>query len=1258
MRLPVARTQQGVLSRPRARKHDNVRWPLLCVLSCALLVSCGGARSARESSRPIDTLRERASAAPNDKELWLELTVAEHLYDGGEPERAREALAHARKLGVSSMRLTFIEAEQHVLEARPRQALEAYLRLLALAPTASDPLSPWLAETAFSALLDMNDAVDDYRPRVRKALAELAPQREKLGLTSVHALAMQQAAQAVQDGDMERATALAHDAGCIQRAQVAGPFGPRDLLGFDKEWPAEKPGALAPTYELGPGRGERPTRTIETRRCVLSLGRGAHDALPGTSIVRSELSVESAGLHALRIESPNSFVLWVDGKELARGDLRKEPPFGVRYVPVELSAGTHELKVKVSSRHPNPALSLSLLKADPAAIERTRLPEAHDPLSRYLASKLALSRGDAVSARQLLRGAAQKQPSAHWLVLEAAASLADPLRSREQRRDRARELLHKAEKVNKGAWYPSVGLANLEAAEGRSKEAIDSLRAAAERYPDAIAIQTTLSEHLRQRGYVEEADRVLAALQKRLPNACAVLGMSLASARARGRMADVEQLTPSLLACDASSNARFALLKAQRKYEAAAEELLRLRALSDPLDSTQELESELERARLMGDRVRELALREQRSQLWADRPEPVLDHADLLLVNGKRKEAVAYLAKSFHDNPDNLFELTRVHEALGGEQLFAGFRKSGAEIIKTFEASKRSYTEPEVLVLDYTVVRIFPDGSSADLTHNILRMQSQEAVDRNGEFAVPDGARLLSLHTVKADGRRLEPDPIPEKTTWSLPNLSVGDYVEFETVRGEAPSLGFPGGYLGNRFYFKSFEIPFDHTELVVVLPEGTEPVIDPRGPAPKMVRETSGGLTVLRWAEHESRPLREEPGSVSTREYVPSINLGIRATWGQYVESLRDLLADKDIVDPEARTLVSKLLGDSQSAPASQRAKKLFRFVSDEIEPTNDVFGLAPTMLSSRTGSRERVLRYLLSLAGISSELALVRGAEADHSRAALPDPETFGYLLLRVATENGPVWLHAGARHAPFGFLPPQVRGEQALMLNDSGEQLQLPASDPRSDSRDVDVQIALGKQGKAELQVRETHRGQSAVSWRNDLDDVPQAELQQRFEESYASNIVPGARLKTVSFEQREDPEAPLVIAYTLEVDSLGHRVGEELRVPGLFPASLQAQFAREAERSTPLLVAPGATSSVRVRVALPKGAKVQATPRAGKLAWGEARFEATVHNDAQLLDVTRTLRVPLTRVAPPDYATFAAFCRSVDLAEASELAISLP
>src|SRR5690606_16119146 len=109
----------------------------------------------------------------------------------------------------------------------------------------------------------------------------------------------------------------------------------------------------------------------------------------------------------------------------------------------------------------------------------------------------------------------------------------------------------------------------------------------------------------------------------------------------------------------------------------------------------------------------------------------------------------------------------------------------------------------------------------------------------------------------------------------------------------------------GNRFYFKSFEVPFHHSELVVVLPAGMVPVLDPRGPAPETLRETQEGLTVLRWVAKESRPLSPEPLSVAAREFLPSVNLGVKVSWEAYVESLRDMLVDKEVVDPAAERAV-----------------------------------------------------------------------------------------------------------------------------------------------------------------------------------------------------------------------------------------------------------------------------------------------------------------------------------------------------------------
>ncbi len=1239
-------------------------------LACALLVACGGLQTRRaHDERAIDRLRGVAKANADDPALALELAIGEHLFDGGEPARARVALQHATALmrrapqtgamGTNDLELTFLRAEHAVLEGDPAGAFTEYLALLQGAAGTTDSRGAYFAEASLLSLADMNDAVDDYRPRMHDALAALRERADKLGLAASHQLRLALSAEAARAGDIATARGLAQQAGCVQHIEAAGPFGPRELLGFDLDYPAEKPGPLAAQYDLGPGRGTRPLRNIDTFRCAFGLGRGAHDALPGTTVVRTEVDLKQAGSYALRAESPNSFVVYLDGKEVARVDLRTRYATGLRYLPMELTPGKHELKIKVSSRHPNPALSLALLPATTEVIEQTKLPAPRSDLERYLYAKIALGRGDAVAARELTRKLNHQTPTAHWLVLQAAAALADPLKSAELRRDLARDLLRRAAQQNPRAWYPSVGLARLASAEGQTKEAIEQLRAAQGEWPQANAVRTNLIELLRDGGYVEEADTLVAELAKEMPHACAVLNLQLWSARNRGRMSEVAALSERMMQCDAGSNARLTALRAQQRYDEAAQELLRLEQLGDPLDPAQKIDAELERARLANDQALVKQLREQRSAYWYDRPEPQLDRADVLLAAGDDKGAIQTIANGLAKDPGDLYELRRVQDALSGEDLFKGFRKNADEVIKAFAPSAQSYDQPQVLVLDYTVVRLFEDGSSVSLTHNIIRPQSQESVDENGEFTVPDGARLLSLHTRKADGTLLEPDAIPGKSSWSLPNLAPGDYVEFEFVRGESPSVGFPGGYLGDRFYFQSFEVPFDHSELVVVMPETMQPVLDPRGPLPPLAQEKKDGLNVLRWTARQSKALAPEPASVATREFLPSINLGVKVSWSAYVESLRDLLVDKDVYDPAAQEFVLSLLGDKVNAPKSVRAELLFRWVTEQIEVSNEVFGSAPAMLAARTGSRERVLKYMLGLAEIESDLVLVRGAEADHSQAALPDPETFGYLVLRVATEDGVRFLHAGARHAPFGYLPPQLRGELAMVVDAKGEVTQLPARDIERDVRTVELDATLSTDGQGLVKVRETHRGASAVEWRNDLDAIPAGELETRFAQQYAANVIAGARMTELKVIDRDKPESPLVLEYTLEVADLGQRSGNQQRIGGLFPTLLSSRYARTGSRTTTEIVTPPQAVDVRTQLHLPKGARVVALPKAGALTHpSKAKFETRSENQHDVLALSRSLRLPVTRVAPDEYPGFAAFCRTADALEASELVIDLP
>ncbi|MEZ4339580.1 MAG: DUF3857 domain-containing protein, partial [Sandaracinaceae bacterium] len=617
-----------------------------------------------------------------------------------------------------------------------------------------------------------------------------------------------------------------------------------------------------------------------------------------------------------------------------------------------------------------------------------------------------------------------------------------------------------------------------------------------------------------------------------------------------------------------------------------------------------------------------------------------------------------HLSEALIEEPDAMMELRRPLRAIGGDSPLEAYRRDGAEVIRRLEASGRTYEEPMVLVFDYTVYRVFEDGSMLELTHNILRLASQEAVDARGEFAVPEDAQMLTLRTVKADGTQLEPDEIAGKDTISFPNLAPGDYIEFEYVRPRPPPAGYPSGFVGERFYFQSFETPFDHSELTVVVPSAIELAVDPRGPAPETQTSAADGTRVYRWAVDESRPLTQEPGSVAAREFLPSIYWGRGATWPLYVETLRDVLADRDVVDPAARRLVRQVMGETAQTTVEQRAERLYRWVLENVEDSDDVFGLAPAMLAARNGNRARVLRYLLELAGIDASLALARSYATDATRSEMADDDTYQHLLLRVRGTDGDVWLHTGSRHAPFGYLPRPLAGMDALVLDESAELVTVGPRALEEDLRTIEVSIDLRRDGGARVSVVETQRGTFAVSWRNDLEEIPEEVLEQQFEAQYVAGLLPGGQLRRLVITGREDPDAPLVLRYDVELASLARRSREGWVLPPLFRARLAPQFASAASRTTTELIPTGMALDVVVRVTVPSGATFAGAPSDASLESvdGASMRLSSARAEGELT-VRREYRIPRTRVSVEDYPGFARFCRDADDAESAEIRVRM-
>jgi len=275
-----------------------------------VLHGCGARQTG--TTPPIVELRRQAAANPDDPALMREPAIGEMLWEDGDPERATAALARWRSEHPSA-EAALLAGADHYFHGEPAAALEAFLVALESQPSAL------IAEEAAAGV----EEVLGLAPNVFAIAPRLEAVAPNLPLGARQTVVDMLSNFAYRQGQPGRLEGLRDIAQCIGEWRVAGPFGPRTQLGFDQSHAADAAGALADSYDLGTGRGERSTRSIDARGCSVHLGEGPV-AGGGTSYAEAFVQTE-AGVHTLRLETPNSVEVKVDGEVVARIDHRRNP---------------------------------------------------------------------------------------------------------------------------------------------------------------------------------------------------------------------------------------------------------------------------------------------------------------------------------------------------------------------------------------------------------------------------------------------------------------------------------------------------------------------------------------------------------------------------------------------------------------------------------------------------------------------------------------------------------------------------------------------------------------------------------------------------------------------------------------------------------------------------------------------------------------------------------------------------------------------
>lgn len=570
-----------------------------------------------------------------------------------------------------------------------------------------------------------------------------------------------------------------------------------------------------------------------------------------------------------------------------------------------------------------------------------------------------------------------------------------------------------------------------------------------------------------------------------------------------------------------------------------------------------------------------------------------------------------------------------------------------------------------LLVLDIAVVRVEPDGSYSEYTHQAHKLLSEESKEELANVNV--GEEIITLRTLTADGETLEPVAAQGKSSYVMPGLAAGAFIEVAYRNDREGAGGRP--FRGSHFYFQDmrFQSPFLLTRYVVILPEGMEPgflemgipadgdaAARPEGvpfaEVKKTVRELDDGGTVVVYEARNVPRIEPEPLMPAGEEYIPNVQVLEEVTWEDVAAWLRQRYAGATRLTPELEAAAVEATRDIEEPLAKVRA--VYDYVNELV--TNDSgSSSAVQVLLEKAGNRNILFKALLSALDLPVSWVYLRPAEAYLARTdwSIPRLDLFPYPHLMVELEGRqPLFITLSQRLTPFARLPEQFSGGKALVV-DSDEQriLTLPTDDPEESATVTTISLELTDDTAVDVDMELVSKAVMAYAQKDRLKTLSafQKDLALR---AMANQLFPGSSLKSGDLRDLEDPDKPFAVVLDLTAPEFLRERGDDylLRVV-LQPAMMVRRFCTVPRRKHPLHFRNQMVLRDTVTVRPGDAFEIEATPSDVLLVSSLGTYTLSFHREGDLLRASRELSLFPGRIEPSEFPAFVEFSRKIDAAE---------
>jgi cellulose synthase operon protein C len=1068
-------------------------------------------------------------------------------------------------------------------------------------------------------------------------------------------------------------------------ATLVGPYSPWHHLTMGEATAPEKTGSLE---ALGNG----PFGALVPRELRFADGRFALSGEPAAGDVYLfvvDLTVPAGGTYVLRTVTAMDHVAVLDGTTVITRTTWQRPASTVTARVVDLSAGAHRLVVRMARGNQAGHLTVALQGRDgqPAhviftaargaaprwsgvrvregdegllttasAMRDALVDEGGEALARFLAARDALGR-DHDGAAALAFELPSELKGAMVSLLRADVALLDRTIPSRVGHGRANRELEAALAQDPGLIAARLVLAQLVLDDGRPLDAWEHLKQAktqAKGAPSAAALALEARIQLAL-GLDASAASTAHAADAALAGHCDALLLEYDLARRRDAVAEADTLLPKTSHCAGWLSRQAEHARTRGRLDRAQQAFAALLAQDQSQAPVAITLSGLLSAQRKFDEA--LAVLNATRALWPRNTAVLKAMGDVFEQAGRQPEALTAREAALALDGGDLALRRAVERAKTGHELLDDEAISTAEALKSWEAAPGSEDATSTFVLDAAAIRAYPDGSMVDRIHIIQKALDQQGVQDIAEVQLPADAVVLTLRTLKPDGRTLEPETFEGKEGVSLPGVQIGDFVEYEYLLAH-PSRG-PGqpGFTASNFYFQIARQPNARSTYVVKADRGAGLKVDGHNVTPpKVVRE--GELEVFRHEERRVPPYIPEPlGPPSGNEWLPFVSVGAGEEGNAGVlRAYADAFADRGEVTWEVAAFAKKAAG---SATGLEAARAVYAAVMDKLSGRDAGLGVsAAASVAQDRGSRTWLLLASLRALGLDARLAAVRSFTSDPAPYVFPSEGLLTYLCVHVALSNGQgLWLDPLVRYAPFNELPEFALGErEAWLLPEPGRPAQAVKTPPAGTtvSKTVTLTMSLTEEGVLSGSGTEVYSGFEAAQLAEALESIAPDQRDQALQGAL-SRYFGGADLSALKVDATRQVGGTVKVAYEFiarrfaRSDRLEQGPGRLIAGGLTFPHMLGRRFLAVPARKTPLFIEGTETSHLTATLTLPKGWVLAAPEAEITLEGPNAKFVRTEKQAGAQVVVTEDFRLMQSRISPAQYEAFGQFSGEVDLVQ---------